>query len=111
MYLFALVYKIEKEVASGAKNRKKKKGRGNKKVTKNTFLQTSKRVESDTRKSFRSEAPIPLSLQCLNMFLAKAACFHQKQAALANRKGVVFHKDNARPHTAKITRETLARLQ
>ncbi|XP_047122427.1 histone-lysine N-methyltransferase SETMAR-like isoform X1 [Hydra vulgaris] len=36
---------------------------------------------------------------------------HQKQAALANRKGVVFHQDNARPHTAKITRETLARLQ
>ncbi|XP_065658153.1 histone-lysine N-methyltransferase SETMAR-like [Hydra vulgaris] len=31
---------------------------------------------------------------------------HQKQAALANRKCVVFHQDNARPHTSKITRET-----
>lgn len=35
----------------------------------------------------------------------------QKQPALANRKGVVFHQDNARPHTARITQETLARLQ
>ena len=25
---------------------------------------------------------------------------HRKQVALANRKGVVFHQDNARPHTA-----------
>ncbi|XP_065664430.1 histone-lysine N-methyltransferase SETMAR-like [Hydra vulgaris] len=36
---------------------------------------------------------------------------HQKQEALANIKGAVFHQDNARPHTAKISRETLARLQ
>ena len=36
-----------------------------------------------------------------------SVALHQKQAALANRKGVVFHQDNARPHTLKITRETL----
>ncbi|XP_065653049.1 histone-lysine N-methyltransferase SETMAR-like [Hydra vulgaris] len=35
----------------------------------------------------------------------------QLDKVLANRKGVVFHQDNARPYTAKITRETLARLQ
>ena len=40
-----------------------------------------------------------------------SVALRQKQPALANRKGVVFHQDNARPHTAKITRETLARLQ
>ena len=40
-----------------------------------------------------------------------SVALHQKQAGLANRKGVVFHQDNARPHTAKITWETLARLQ
>ncbi|XP_065664771.1 histone-lysine N-methyltransferase SETMAR-like [Hydra vulgaris] len=40
-----------------------------------------------------------------------SVALHQKQAALANRKGVVFYQDYARSHTAKITRETLARLQ
>lgn len=35
------------------------------------------------------------------------AAIKQKRPALANRKGIVFHQDNARPHTAKITRQKL----
>ena len=32
-----------------------------------------------------------------------SAALQEKRPSLANRKGVVFHQDNARPHTARIT--------
>ena len=34
----------------------------------------------------------------------------EKRPALANRKGIVFHHDNARPHTSMATRKKLLEL-
>ena len=34
----------------------------------------------------------------------------EKRAELTNRKGVVFHHDNARPHTSLVTRQKLLEL-
>ncbi|GFS79440.1 histone-lysine N-methyltransferase SETMAR [Trichonephila clavipes] len=35
----------------------------------------------------------------------------QKRSELINRKGVVFHQDNARPHTSLVTRQKLFHLE
>jgi len=34
----------------------------------------------------------------------------QKRPEIANRKGVVFHQDNVRPHVSLITRQKLLEL-
>ena len=39
-----------------------------------------------------------------------AAALAKKQPSLVNRKGVLFHQDNARPHTAKATVEVINSL-
>ncbi|GFV93067.1 histone-lysine N-methyltransferase SETMAR [Trichonephila clavipes] len=38
------------------------------------------------------------------------AVIEQKRSALAFRKGIVFHQDNARPHTAMVTHQKLNAL-
>ena len=54
--------------------------------------------------------------QTLNFTIYCEQLDHLKQAIdqkcpeLANRKGVVFHQDNARPHTSLVTRQKLREL-
>ncbi|QQP53934.1 Putative DD34D transposase, partial [Caligus rogercresseyi] len=43
-------------------------------------------------------------LDCLNKAIA------QKRPALVNRRGIVFHQDNARPHTSLVARHKLREL-
>ncbi|CAK6443035.1 unnamed protein product [Pipistrellus nathusii] len=40
-----------------------------------------------------------------------AQALREKEPALINRKGVILHHDNARPHTARITAEELRQLE
>nr|KAF6353464.1 hypothetical protein mPipKuh1_010430 [Pipistrellus kuhlii] len=40
-----------------------------------------------------------------------AQALREKEPALINRKGVILHHDNARPHTARITAEKLRQLE
>ncbi|KAG5314825.1 SETMR methyltransferase, partial [Acromyrmex insinuator] len=40
----------------------------------------------------------------INPFLKRIKAIAQKQPVLANRRGIVFHQDNARPHTSIVTR-------
>jgi histone-lysine N-methyltransferase SETMAR len=37
-------------------------------------------------------------------------CLKEKRPHLINRKGVVFHQDNARPHVSKTTQQKLKEL-
>ena len=50
---------------------------------------------------------ITAEVYCEQLDRLKSA-IDQKRPALANRKGVVFHHDNARPHTARITLNKLS---
>ncbi|KAL9910473.1 histone-lysine N-methyltransferase SETMAR-like isoform 1-T5 [Glossina fuscipes fuscipes] len=48
-------------------------------------------------------------LYCQQLDRLKIA-IDQKRPELANRRGVVFHQDNARPHTSTVTRQKLREL-
>ena len=48
-------------------------------------------------------------LYCQQLDRLKEA-IDQKRPALANRRGIVFHQDNARPHTSIVTRQKLREL-
>jgi len=48
-------------------------------------------------------------LYCQQLDRLKAA-IAQKRPALANRRSIVFHQDNARPHTSIVTRQKLREL-
>jgi histone-lysine N-methyltransferase SETMAR len=37
-------------------------------------------------------------------------CIKEKRPHLVNRKGVVFHQDNARPHVSKMTQQKIKEL-
>jgi histone-lysine N-methyltransferase SETMAR len=37
-------------------------------------------------------------------------CLKEKRPHLVNRKGVVFHQDNARPHVSKMTQQKIKEL-
>ncbi|XP_067125649.1 histone-lysine N-methyltransferase SETMAR-like [Centruroides vittatus] len=50
-----------------------------------------------------------LDLYCQQLDCLKLA-IDQKRPELANRRGVVFHQDNARPHTSIVTRKKLREL-
>ncbi|GFW53472.1 mariner Mos1 transposase [Trichonephila clavipes] len=45
-------------------------------------------------------------IYCEQLYRLKLA-INQKQPELANRRGVVFHHNNARPHTSVVTRQKL----
>ncbi|GFU89928.1 mariner Mos1 transposase [Trichonephila clavipes] len=47
-----------------------------------------------------------LNLYCQQLDRLKLA-IDQKRPELANRRGVVFHQDNVRPHTSVVTRKNL----
>ena len=49
---------------------------------------------------------ITVMLYCDQLCHLKAALI-RKQPSLLNRKGVIFHHDNAHPHTAQMTKDLL----
>ncbi|QQP51269.1 Histone-lysine N-methyltransferase SETMAR [Caligus rogercresseyi] len=49
------------------------------------------------------------NLYCQQLDRLKGA-IAKKRLALVNRRGIVFHQDNARPHTSLVTRQKLWEL-
>ena len=50
------------------------------------------------------------SVVCIEQLTKLNDAVEEKRLELTNRKGVVFHRDNARPHTCLVTRQKLLEL-
>ncbi|GFV27106.1 histone-lysine N-methyltransferase SETMAR [Trichonephila clavipes] len=67
-------------------------------------------ADKDALKILPDNTTINSELYCHQLDKLNDA-LRQKRSELINRKGVVFHQDNARPHTSLVTRQKTLQLE
>ncbi|GFU24600.1 histone-lysine N-methyltransferase SETMAR [Trichonephila clavipes] len=72
--------------------------------------QTISKVDIHQKKLLPDNTAINSEVNCHQLDKLNDA-LQQKRSELINRKGVVFHQDNARPHTSLVTRQKLLQLE